>query len=102
MAKKYFTEEDSEFCYEESFYQDLMKEEGLTEIEVFEAERETGSDFFWCREYGAAFEKSDNACGVSECESYTPRNGKNGICKHNSYCYTPIKKVTLKLNTNEN
>lgn len=97
MAKKYFEFEDADFCYTEDYFLDKMREEGLTEIDVFEAERETGTDYFWCREHGTAFEKGHDTCGVNNCESYEPRNGKSGICKHNSYCYTPVKKVTLKL-----
>jgi hypothetical protein len=101
MSKKYFEFEDSDFCYTLEYFNDKMLDEGLTEIEVFEAEREVGSSFFWCRHHSVACEKNSDTCGVDNCADYEPRNGKNGICRHNGYCYTPIKKVTLKLYKND-
>jgi hypothetical protein len=97
MSKKYFENEDSDFCYTEDHFKDIMRDDGVTEKEVFEAQRETKSDFFWCREFGVACEKNNDTCGVNNCESYDPRNGKNGICEHNVYCYTPEKMITLTL-----
>ena len=102
MANKYFEHEDSDFCYTEQYFLDMMRDDGTTEMEVFLAQRETGTSYFWCKEHGVACEKDSDTCGVNNCEQYEPRNGKNGICKHNGYCYTPIKKVTLKLYKNEN
>lgn len=87
MGKKYFIKKDDEFCYTEKGIKDIMKAEGFTELTVIEAQRETGSDFLYCKEFGEVGERAES-CGKN-CESYDPNNGKNGRCKHYGYVYQP-------------
>lgn len=95
MPKLYF-KNDSECCYPLQYHYDYMKENGISEMVVFEAKRETGTGYFFCQEFLEVGEVGES-CGKS-CEQYAPRNGKNGRCKHSGYVYeqTDISK-TLKL-----
>jgi hypothetical protein len=75
-----------------------MKENGLTEMDVFEAEIETDTGYFWCSEFDAITEKNDYTCG-RWCEKYKPRNGKSGRCIFNKNCYDQteiVKHLKLK------
>jgi hypothetical protein len=95
MAKYYFRKDD-EYCHEIKAHLDYMRENEIKEMEVSEAERETGSEYFFCKyfdEVGLVGE----SCG-KECKNYEPNNGKNGRCKHYGYVYsqTDIKRI-LKL-----
>ena len=92
--KNYFKSQDDELCYSETYFQALMKQQNLSEIEVLPAKRQYGSDFFWCAANQLAGEKGH----CSECEEYEPLNGVKGICKHNKPVYEPSnEKVILKL-----
>lgn len=94
--KYYFESEDAEMCYSESYFQELIKERELTEIEVFKAERITNSGFFFCRKF-MEVDEVNGTCG-KHCSKYIPRNGKSGRCKYSGYVYENIgEKVTLKL-----
>ncbi|MCK5613287.1 hypothetical protein KAR91_66050 [Candidatus Pacearchaeota archaeon] len=96
MNKKYFRKEEDEFCYTKQAIINQMKSEGLRELTVIEAQRDLKSDFFYCKESGEVYEKGEE-CGKS-CESYDPRNGKSGICKHSRNPYMPIdNEITIKL-----
>ena len=78
MSKKkfYFENEDSEICYPLSYHIENAKEEGLKEIELFEATDTFSKDIVWCAELGATSEKSD--CNKN-CPYYkTPTKGR--IC----------------------
>ena len=95
MAKYYFEAIDSEECFTELAWIHHMKENGLTEIEVIEAEMETDVPFFYCTKYGFAGETGEG-CG-KECEEYKPRNKVSGRCIHSKNPYSPSgKKITLK------
>ena len=101
MKKLYFENNDYEFCFPEAYFQDLMKENWLYEIEVFEAEKYKIGHIFWCKEFQAIGETELDQCG-RECKLYSPRNGKSGACKHYSKTlYKPGEKVILKLKNNE-
>lgn len=51
---------------------------------LFEAKRESGTGYFFCKEFQACGEVGE--CGRM-CEKYNPMNGKNGRCKHYGYVY---------------
>lgn len=105
MKKLYFENDDSEMCFPETYFQHLMKENGLSEIEVLKAKKYKLDNVFWCKEFqeigqtGSKF--TFDQCG-HECKSYLPRNGKSGCCKHYSKTfYEPDEKIILKLKNNE-
>jgi hypothetical protein len=87
---------DIESCYTEQHFQDYMKKNGLTEIEVYPAKRQYGSDFFYCKKVFEVCEKGQNTC--RECEDYQPLNGVKGVCKYNKPVYEPSDNpIILKL-----
>lgn len=94
--KSYFEDEDSEMAYPESYFQEQMKENNITEMTVIEAVKQPYSkaDFVWCMFSGSCSEKSD--CNKN-CEEYSPENGKNGKCKHRGQYCEFGKEVTLHL-----
>ena len=93
MKRLYFKTKDDEFCYTK---EDILEDEGVTELEVYEAEREGMSDFFWCKEHSFCAERGMADCG-RECNEYEPRNGKSGCCKHHTnQVYGYGKKVIIK------
>lgn len=97
MSKKlYFPKGDEGSCYQLEYWREYMKENNLSEIELFEAKRETGSGYFFCKEFLEIGEVSEGGCGKT-CEKYKPNNGKNGRCKHYGYTYEYTdKKLILK------
>jgi len=97
MAKLYFRLDNQEFAYDKETILDQMRFEGIEKLSIFEAERETGVDHFYCQALGFVGLVGER-CG-KECESYKPRNGKNGRCVHSGYCYTQTdKSITLSIN----
>lgn len=98
MSKLYFAPEIDELnCYKLSDIKDMAKFEGLNEIEIIEAERDTGQGYFFCKHFAEVGEVGEG-CGKM-CEAYKPRNGKSGRCLHSGYCYsyTDVKtKVKVK------
>ena len=76
--KLYFENEDSEMCYPLGYHIEKAKEEGLKEIELFEAIPDTtNKDTIWCSELETTGEKSE--CNKT-CPYYTaPEKGR--ICK---------------------
>jgi hypothetical protein len=73
---------------------DDIYDNGLTELLVHEAKRELKSYYFYCKISQESGEKGN--CGLN-CSDYSPRNGKNGICKYNSPVYIKGKEVLIKL-----
>lgn len=57
--KLYFYDEDSEICYPLSYHIENAKEEGLKEIELFEAIPDLNKDIVWCTEMETTGEKSE-------------------------------------------
>ena len=95
--EKYYFQKDAEMCYTLQYHLDFMKENEIKEMEVFEAEIERGTGFFYCREFMQIGEIGEG-CGKS-CDKYSPRNGKSGICKHSGNVYEQTeKKKVLTLN----
>ena len=83
MSKFYFNEHDDEYAYDLDYHYHFMEEEGLTEMKVFEAKRETATGLFFCKHFGEIGERGN----CQGCEAYQPRNGKSGICRHWGYTY---------------
>ncbi len=94
MSKKYFIHKEDETCGDIEVVKDFMRFNKMTELEVFQAKRDVGSDFFFCKDVWEVGEKGE--CGKG-CASYSPRNGKNGICRHNSTVYEIGNKINIKL-----
>ena len=78
MPKFYFQTETSEMCYSLSYHLDKAKEQGMTEIELFEAVPMKDDKFFWCR---AAEQIAENGCCGLDCIAYQPCNKKSGKCR---------------------
>lgn len=95
----YFLTAHDDICHHELYFRQIMRDEGLTEIEVFKAEPFKIKGIFWCSEHGFCGDGSENYCGkVNDCKQYQPRNGKSGCCVfHSSILYEHGDKVTLKL-----
>jgi len=93
--KTYFENEDDEYSHTKEYFIEKMRTENLSEVHVFEAKKVYGTGFFWC-EILDEIGESGESCGKL-CEHYSPRNGKNGICKHSFLPVEPGKKITLKL-----
>jgi hypothetical protein len=96
MKKLYFKDEDSEHCYPEDHFQDVMRFSRLTKIKVFEAVKSKDKNFIYCKEAQTCGEASE--CG-KDCEDYTPKNGKNGCCKNRGTMYDFGSEVELFLKT---
>ena len=85
-----------ENCFTKKDLLEDMKEQGLNEIEIFPAKMTTGESYSYCSEWREPIDKDDNTCGKG-CEEYSPRNGKNGRCRHSKNCYEPAdESITLK------
>jgi hypothetical protein len=77
----YFRSADSELCHSIDYFYDEMIENGITELEVYEAIPETVKDIFWCKAQCFCGDSGNDECG-KDCRDYSPRNGKSGCCKH--------------------
>jgi len=98
MKKQYyFEDEDAEVCHQLDHWEEHMRTEGLTEIEVMKAVPDKIPGIFWCRHVEFCGEDSSDTCG-NQCNGYKPRNGKSGCCKHyTTQIYTHGEKIVLKL-----
>ena len=95
MKQFYFKYSDSELCYSEEYFQDLMKNRGLKEMKVLKAEPEKISGVFWCKELSFSGDGTRDYCG-KQCKKYKPKNGKSGCCiNHSSILYSHGDLVTL-------
>ncbi len=95
MARYYFATTDGENCFPIDHFRDEMRQQGITEMQVYPAKIQIGEDYFFCQEFGEPGLKGEG-CG-KDCESYDPRNGKNGRCRYSANCYEPEDKpVTIK------
>lgn len=97
MPKMYFLKGCEEVCATLEYWKEYLKENNLEELELYKAKRETGTGYFFCKEFGEVGEVNEG-CGRL-CEKYKPNNGKNGRCKHYGYCYEPLtdKVIVLRL-----
>lgn len=95
MKKQYYFEnEDEEHCYTESYFQQKMKDDGVTEISVFVAIKSKDKEYIYCKEFQSCGESSE--CG-KECDRYKPKNGKSRCCTHRGSIYEFGDEVILKL-----
>ena len=90
-SKYYFEIGNDEYCYSLNFFQESLS--WNSEILLRLAKREA-RDYqgVWCAWEGESFERRNNDCGLS-CNGYKPRNGKGGICKHQTTCYRPVGQI---------
>jgi len=93
----YFHPDNDENCFPIEEIKDMMRDDGVNELHVEKAIRDTGGGFYYCISYGDVGETSDGHCG-SNCEKYIPRNGKSGICKSHRPTYVGGEKILIKLN----
>lgn len=81
---KLYFDKSGEIAHSIEYWSRYMVENLVTELELFEARRVTGSDYFWCKEVEEVGEKGE--CG-KQCKDYKPYNGVSGMCRHNGYLY---------------
>lgn len=87
----YFFSRNSEQCYIKRHFEDIMKDNDLSELEVFKAVRNTSYPFaFYCNMDREIYEREQGVC--SDCGDYNPRNG---ICKHWRPTYEPSSEPTI-------
>lgn len=97
MAKMYFIKYQEDECYDMPTIKDMMKSDGISQMEVEEAEMSTGTGMFYCSALGEVGETSEGGCGKF-CDKYKPRNGKSGRCRSHKNVYSPTGKViTVKI-----
>ena len=89
--KMYFEEGNWENCYPLDYFRDDLGDDGVV---LNEAVIDIGGDGAWCKVAGEAIERDDSGCG-KDCDDYKPRNGKSGMCKHQTFCYTNTGKTFL-------
>jgi len=95
--KLYFDIHNEERCYPKDHFIQEMKDNFITEMQVHPAKMVTGEDFAFCTEFDDCVEVRTGDCGKF-CESYSPRNGKNGRCKFSHNCYEPTDEIiTFKI-----
>jgi hypothetical protein len=95
MGQFYFKYLDSELCYSEKFFKDMMKNRGLKQMNVYKAEPEKINGIFWCKEFLFSGDGTKDYCG-KQCKKYNPRNGKSGCCiNHSNILYSHGDLVTL-------
>lgn len=97
--KLYFKNKNAEICYDFRYFEQYMKENNLSEMEVFEAQPEiVGGGIFFCNKHSFCGDDTSETCGRNNCEDYCPRNKENGVCVHHRHVlYTYGEKTTLKL-----
>ena len=93
--KTYFTEIDEEISYAKSDILLHMQAEGIPELKAWEAVPVHGTGFFFCKDVMEVGEVGES-CG-KQCEAYSPRNGKNGRCRHSGGVYEKGKELTFKI-----
>jgi len=97
VSTRFFFRDYDDTCYTLQSQIDYMIENGITEMDLYLAERETNSSYFFCKHFGECGDKSDDGCGKL-CDGYKPRNGKSGVCQHYGYTYEQTDRCfTLKL-----
>lgn len=94
--KLYFSNDNNEACYELEVHIDRAKDEDVSELELYEAvERKDIKNEFWCMELEKKVDRCD--CKKSECVSYNPINGKNGICSFRGRLYSKGEKLKIEI-----
>lgn len=94
MSKKlYFREDNDENGYPLAGILRQMKDEGINELKIFEAEMERGSGYFYCTFHNECGE-TKQSCG-KQCDEYKPRNKKNGRCRFSNNVYEQTDKMKI-------
>jgi len=91
--KLYFAE-DGERCYPLSYHKERMHQERITELKLDLAKPANIPGVFYCNEFDEVGETSE-CCGTANCDSYAPRNGNNGLCKHWRKTYEPADETLI-------
>lgn len=103
MSRKlYWSDQiDEEHVYTRKRMLDEMEEREMEELKVFTVKPEKVPGVFYCNDIGEFCSTDDNPCGKYNCNSYDPRNGKNGRCKyHNPYSHEPTDTFIILKPTN--
>jgi len=101
--KLYWSDEiDEEHVYTRKRMLAEMEESGIEELKVFTVKPTKVPGIFYCKDVCEFCSTDDNPCGKLNCDSYAPRNGKNGRCRyHDPYSHEPTDEfIILKLPTN--
>lgn len=98
MKNNYFSKLNEELALSKSDIIDLMKESGLSEMDVFLPKRVEDADVFFCRAVNQVGIKGNgyDECG-KWCVDYKPKNGKSGCCMHYGFCYEPGEPFLLRI-----
>lgn len=90
-----FFRDDDASCFKIPDHVEYMKQNGLSEMKLYLAEREVGVDHFFCKHFDEVGQRFQ--CGTW-CQGYSPRNGKSGVCRHFGFTYEQTEKCfTLKI-----
>lgn len=89
----FFLKIDDEFAQDRLYILEYMRENKIERLEVFKAVIDTVTGFLYCKHFGEIGEVGFG-CG-KECSYYTPRNGKNGRCRHSAHTYSPGESITI-------
>jgi len=77
-----------------------MKENGINQMQAFEAKIEHNTGYFFCRHFLEVGEVGQG-CG-KRCKQYKPRNGKNGRCINSANVYEHTdKSIIINLKTHK-
>lgn len=98
MPKKeemYFRDIDANTCHPLEYFIEDAKEEGLKELTLVRAEKDTQTKgFVWCTEHVEVTERK--ICNKSSCSEYNSTSGR-GVCASRGKLYTHAEKVTVSL-----
>jgi hypothetical protein len=92
-ADRYDEADDSILAYPAALHRDEILGSEVAERRLYRARPEKGSSYFYCREHGEVGKKGEG-CGRL-CDSYEPRNGKNGRCRFSAPCYEAVTNEVL-------
>lgn len=95
--KLYFRNQNSELCHSLEYFLSDMKDNGITEMDVFTVIKDKSLHHFWCKAIDEVCSKDDDITCGKECVDYTPCNGKSGRCLYKTHCYIADEMVTIKL-----
>jgi hypothetical protein len=98
IKNRYFFRDGDADCYALQSHVEHMKENHITEMTLWLAEKETDAPYFFCKHFLEIGEKSEGGCG-NLCTEYKPKNGKSGVCKHYGYTYEQTEIIyTITIN----
>lgn len=81
-----------------AFYLENAKSDGLEEVTLVKAVRDTETkDMVWCTHHAEVTER--DMCKKAECESYSPNKSGRGVCEHRGKLYLHGESVTFNVET---